>query len=124
LLEHAADVVRPSRRHDAGLTGGGGDRRGLARALADETETTVRIYSSPLDELGFTPSHELAKRRLGREQIYLGESYTARSSHDLVVVGDYAGLAAADSLVAAAIVLPESDHRPSPLRAYAAVVDA
>jgi hypothetical protein len=74
---------------------------------AGADSTTVRIYSADQAELAFAPSAELATRGFGFRDIYLHGSYQLRSAKDIVIVGDYAGLAGAGSRLVAAFVLPD-----------------
>jgi hypothetical protein len=90
---------------------------------ASPTRTTVRIYSASHNECTFRPTHEIAARNIGSEDIYLHGNYQLRRAHDVAVVGDYVGLSGAGSHLAAAIVLPETDEwRQSELVGYAAVL--
>jgi hypothetical protein len=92
---------------------------------ADASNLAVLVYSSPRDGRPFRVSHELATRRLGADELYLHGTYQLRLAvNDLAMPGDYVGLAAAGSTLAAAIVLPDTDDRRSRPTAYAALFAA
>lgn len=88
---------------------------------ADPTTTTVRIYSAGLRELKFRATREIAARNFGSSDVWLQGSYPIRLASDIAFVGDYVGLASADSQLAVAIVLPEDDDWRSATRAYAGI---
>jgi hypothetical protein len=90
---------------------------------ADETTTTVRLYSAAHGDLEFRPARALASRQVGANDLYLHGNYVLRSASDILIVGDYVGLAGAGSKLATAVVLPESDDWRSTLTGYAAIID-
>jgi hypothetical protein len=89
---------------------------------ADSSTTFVRLYSAPHGGTTFGPVRDLAARGFGAQDIYLHGGYELRGAADIAMVGDYVGLAAVGSQVAAAIVLPETDDWRSELTAYAGIV--
>jgi hypothetical protein len=84
--------------------------------------TTVRLYSADQSELGFGDSVSLATREFGFGDIYLHGGYQLRSAKDIIIVGDYVGLAGTGTRVLAAFVLPDGGPG-SKQTAHAAVLD-
>jgi hypothetical protein len=91
--------------------------------LAGDTSMEVSLLRSPLADLRFQRHHTLARRGFGLHDISLNGNYALRRCDDIAQVGDYVGLAAHETRVAAAFVLPESDDWASTTTAYAAVRD-
>jgi hypothetical protein len=90
---------------------------------ATDRGLAVRIYSAPHGDLTFRPTHELAARSIGFDDVYLHGSYQLRGAHDIVNVGDYVGLAGSRDRLAVAITLPETDDPQSEQVVYAGTVD-
>jgi hypothetical protein len=98
----------------------GSSRRSISNSLseADGTRTSVRVLGASFGDLEFGAACEVAACPFGRQGIYLAGSYQVRGARDLVNAGDYVGLVAACSTLAAAIVVPEGDVWPTTLRAF------
>jgi hypothetical protein len=86
------------------------------------TETTVRIHSAPHASLDFQPTHDLATRALGAQDIFIGGDYQLRAASDIAIAGDYVGLAGTASSLVAALILPEDDDWHSTPTPYAALL--
>jgi hypothetical protein len=90
---------------------------------AGPDSTTVRLYSARHDDREFRPVQDLATRGVGADDLYLHGNYVLRSARDILIVGDYVGLAGTGTTLATTIVLPENDDWHSTLRAYAAITE-
>jgi hypothetical protein len=88
---------------------------------AGPAETTVRIYSAAHRDLVFASTRDLATRKFGADDIFLGSNMQLRHANDIAIPGDYVGLQGAGSHIAAGFVLPENDDCNSRLTGYAAV---
>jgi hypothetical protein len=95
----------------------------LLTYMADDAETRVVLFRSRDRGESFQLDRTLATRSVPADRFALGGSYTLALCDDVAHAGHYVGLAAAQSRVVAAFVLPETDEPLSRATAYVAVVD-
>jgi hypothetical protein len=95
----------------------------LITYLADDKQTRVVLLRSD-DGRRFELDRTLAARHYPADEISLMGSYLARFCDEIPQVGDYVGIAATESRVATAFVLPESAEPTSRATVYVALSDA
>jgi hypothetical protein len=89
--------------------------------LADSRETRVSLLRSDDGGKRFELDRVLATRPFPADEISLMGSYLLRFADDIPQIGDYVGIAASPSRVAAAFVLPETNNPTSRATVYVAI---
>jgi hypothetical protein len=101
----------------------GGGRWWTLAYLATEGRTDVVLLRGDRAGTSFTVARTLASRPLGADDVYFHAGYLAAHCSDVANLGDYMGLAAEGSRVAAAFVLPETDDPLSTPTLYVNVIE-